>query len=321
MKFARWQWALLAMAAAVFFSGCATVPTNTVLLREGQTNLMREVMRCNDRIVELSRPESDANQPALLLLHGATPDPSEMLDIATEWRGKYHVFLYSFNRHYRVETLARDLNSEIMRLRRERRLQGSLTVIVYSYSAILFRAAVEAAQDPALFSDTSLIQLVPTAGGSFLARSMNFPVAVWLVSLASKPSRASNPYGHFARDLWEGEGNRRFYEAIPPSRVRTILVEGDPHSLSRSKNQRVLQHYQNGIGPNVVVIPKSTGINHDYLPTQSAALEYLRQTLELTRTDRISASQSGAGQGQSHRVSPVGSPAGETRATPAPGVR
>ena len=44
-------------------------------------------------------------------------------------------------------------------------------------------------------------------------------------------------------------------------------------------NPDVRARYCNGIGPNVVVIPKSAGVTHDYFPTQPAALAYLRLQL------------------------------------------
>jgi hypothetical protein len=151
---------------------------------------------------------------------------------------------------------------------------------VYSYSAIIFRQAVVSTPDPGLFAETWLIQLAPTAGGSYLARGMRLPELAWLVSLASNPSVAENPYGRLARQLWEGQGERVFDATVPPDRVRTILVDDDHHSLAKVRNSTVLAHYQNGIGTNVVVIPSSFGVNHDYLPSNPIALEYVRTLLE-----------------------------------------
>jgi pimeloyl-ACP methyl ester carboxylesterase len=257
---------------------------------------MKQVMAREDRIVDLSATPQDHAKPPLVLLHGATTDPTEMLDIATRASGDYRVFLYSFNHHHRVERLASDFIREITRLKRQNGFRGNLTVVVYSYSAIIFREAVETAADRSLFAGTSLIQLVPTAGGSFLARSMNGPIRSWFVSLASKPSRAENPYGRFARNLWEGQGNQKFYEIILPSRVHTLLVEGDPHSMGQAKDPRLQQHYLNGIGTNIVIIPKSTGVNHDYFPTQPAALEYVQALLKLPLQTAAAPAQPGVGQ-------------------------
>ena len=41
-----------------------------------------------------------------------------------------------------------------------------------------------------------------------------------LAALASKPSAAQNPFGRFARTIWEGEGNRKFHEVIRPERTQ-----------------------------------------------------------------------------------------------------
>lgn len=276
---------LFALIASGLVSGCATAPANNPLTGKEKATVMREIMERKDRIIQVSPQETDGNKPVLLLLHGATDDPTEMMDIVREWSGKYNVFLYAYNFHGRVEKVASNFVSEVKRLKAGGGFCSNATVVVYSYSAIVFREAVIIADERALFSDMSLIQLVPTAGGSFQARGMKNPFWAWLVSLASKPSRAENPYGSFSKQLWEGEGNRKFYEVINPSRVHTIRLEGDSHSLAGATDKKVRQRYNNGIGPNVVVIPKSAGVTHDYFPTHPVALEYLRRLLELPRDD------------------------------------
>jgi len=84
-----------------------------------------------------------------------------------------------------------------------------------------------------------------------------------------------------AKKIWEGEGNEKFYSVINPRRMQTILVEGDSHSLARVRNAKVQRRYKNGIGQNVTIIPKGAGVDHDYFPTEPAALEYLKKALEL----------------------------------------
>jgi hypothetical protein len=182
-----------------------------------------------------------------------------------------------------VEKLAADLVGEMKKFRAQNRFPGHPTFVVYSYAAIVFREAVILADDKTLFSDAALIQLVPTAGGSFLARGLEHPVAAWLVSLASKSSAAENPFGSFAEKLWEGDGNAKFYEAIDSRRMHTILLEGDSHSLAGVKNAGVQRRYRNGLGPNVVVIPKSSGVTHECFPNHPVALAYLRTLLGLPR--------------------------------------
>jgi len=263
------------------------VGTKLLLTAEGETNVMKEVMERKDKIVDLSSQGVCREKPVLLLLHGATDDPTEMMDIFREWRGEYHVFLYSYNYHRPIKKVAMDLvremrarRAEIESLNEQKSPIGNETVVTFSYAAIIFRMAVIMADDPGLFSSVSLIQLVPTAGGSFLARDMKSPLLALLVSLASKPSAAVNPYGRLARELWEGEGNRKFYEAIKPARMRSIVLEGDAHSLAGVLDREVQKRYENGIGPNVVVIPKGSGVTHEYFPTEPAGLAYLRKELE-----------------------------------------
>lgn len=269
----------LALLGALF-TGCAVVPANQSLLQDGQPGLMHAVMERKDRLVHLSRPAANDHKPVLLLLHGATDDPTEMMEIVQEWRGKYDVFLYSYNYHEHVQTLAAKLVDELKRLKAQTHFSTNLTIVTFSYSAIVFRTAVIQADDPAVFAGVSLMQLVPTAGGSFLARSLRNPLVVFLVSLTSQPSTAERPYGRFAEEIWGGAGSKKFYAAIPPERMHTILIEADEHSLAGVKNLQIQAHYHNGLGPNVVVIPKSFGVTHDYFPTNPVGRAYLRKVLE-----------------------------------------
>jgi len=129
----------------------------------------------------------------------------------------------------------------------------------------------------------SLVQLVPTAGGSLLARWMRNPIFGRLTAFACKRSAAENPSSHFAETCCEGEGNKKFWAVIRPERTYTILLQGDPHSLALVKNKKVQQRYVNGIGTNVVVIPKHSDVTHEYLPTHPVALGFLSAALESLR--------------------------------------
>ena len=236
-----------------------------------------EIMQRHDRLVQLSDP--NCQKPPLLLIHGATDDPTEMMAIAREWKNEYNVFLYSYNYHKRVEKVAADFVSELRRLKANG-LVGDPTVIAFSYGAIVFREAVILAPDSTLFAGDRLIQIVPTAGGSFFARGMENRVAAFVISMASKPSAAANPYGAFARQVWEGEGNEKFYSVIDSKRMQTIVVEGDGNSVSRIKDEKIQRRYRNGIGENVIIVPKSAGVTHEYFPVEPAGLQYLRRVME-----------------------------------------
>jgi len=236
-----------------------------------------EIMERHDRLVQLSDP--NCLKPPLLLLHGATDDPTEMMAIAREWKDDYNVFLYSYNYHKRVEKVAADFVKELRRLK-SKGLAGNATVIAFSYGAIVFREAVIFAPDASLFAGDRVIQLVPTAGGSYFARGMENRLAAFVISMASKPSAAANPYGALAKQVWEGEGNEKFYSVIDSSRMQTILVEGDANSVSRIQDEKVQRRYKNGIGENVIIVPKSAGVSHEYFPVEPAGLEYLRNVME-----------------------------------------
>lgn len=265
---------------AVLVSGCTTVAPAKLTMAAPQDDKMNEVMERKGNIVQLSG-DAKKGKPVLVLLHGATADPSEMMEIARQSKKEYDVFLFSYNYHEPIEKVASEFTREMNRLKADHRLGGRVTVVTYSYSAIVFRAAVINAPDRTLFSEASLIQLAPTAGGSRLAWAMQIRLLALFVGLVSNPSAAEDPYGSFAKKIWEGEGNEKFYAVINPRRMQTILVEGDSHSLARFKNKKVRRRYNNGIGENVIVIPKGAGVVHDYFPTEPAALEYLRKALEL----------------------------------------
>ena len=285
-----------AAISAVILSGCSIVPVHSLPLARGPRDVMKEVMACSNKLVLISEREFQRGQPMLVLLHGATDDPSEMLAIAQERMFTHNVFLYSYNFHQPIDRVARDFVREMKGLQAAqpeffaaRAPRRTLTVVNYSYSAIVFRKAVLLAGDDDLFSGAAIVQLVPTAGGSFLARHMGNPIAAALVALASKFSVAENPYGGLAEELWDGEGNQRFYEAIDARRMRTLLVEDDPHSLARVADTEVQRRYQNGIGPNVVTIPKRSGVTHENFPTHPVALDYLRTILEPAAGERVEA--------------------------------
>ena len=238
---------------------------------------LREIIERHDRLVQLSDP--NCQKPPLLLIHGATDDPTEMMAIAREWKNDYNVFLYSYNYHKTVEKVAADFVNELKRLKANG-LAGDATVIAFSYGAIVFREAVILSPDSSLFAGDRLIQLAPTAGGSFFARGMENRLAAFVISMASKPAAAANPYGAFAKQAWEGEGNEKFYSVIDSKRMQTILVEGDPNSVSRIKDEKIQRRYKNGIGENVMVVPKPTGVTHEYFPVEPAGLEYLRKVMD-----------------------------------------
>ncbi len=281
---------VLALALWVLLTGCSTVPMNNLPLTTGNANTMKEVMGRNDRIILLSGCEVDRDKPILLLLHGATDDPTEMMEIVREWREKYNVLLFSYNHHRHIRKLASHLISEMKLLRREiqelkpeKRPIEEMTILTFSFSAAVFREAVLISDDKSLFSGASLIQLVPTAGGSYLARGMEHPIVGWLISLASKPSAVENPYGRIASEIWGREGTRRFYRVVNFQRMHTLIVEGDRHSLAGVPDDELQRRYRNGNGPNVVVIPKSAGVTHECLPSHPVALQYLRKILESLR--------------------------------------
>src|SRR5215475_11475692 len=127
----------IAVAAGVAL-GSALAPAGFAENNPAKSKL-GEIMERNDRLVQLSDPA--CQKPLLLLIHGATDDPTEMMAIAREWKDDYNVFLYSYNYHKSVEKIAADLVNELQRLK-AKGLAGNATVIAFSYGAIVFREAV-----------------------------------------------------------------------------------------------------------------------------------------------------------------------------------
>jgi pimeloyl-ACP methyl ester carboxylesterase len=265
----------IAVAAGVALG--SALPPSGFAEDQPKKSKLGEIMERHDRLVQLSDPA--CQKPLLLLIHGATDDPTEMMAIAREWKDDYNVFLYSYNYHKRVEKIAADLVNELQRLK-AKGLAGNATVIAFSYGAIVFREAVIQSPDSNLFAGDRLIQIAPPAGGSFFARAMENRLASFVISMASKPAAAANPYGAFAKHVWEGQGNEKFYTVIDSKRMLTFAVEGDPNSVSRIQDEKIQRRYKNGVGDNVIIVPKSAGISHEYFPVEPAGLEYLRKVME-----------------------------------------
>src|SRR5690349_15213146 len=116
-----WKFFSIGALAIVLLTGCATVPQDPLCAEKGDVAALPEIMARQDRLIHLSSPSTDAGKPVLLLLHGATDDPTEMMDIVREWRGKYDVYLYAYNYHRSVQKVAVDFDNEITRLRAENR--------------------------------------------------------------------------------------------------------------------------------------------------------------------------------------------------------
>ena len=234
---------LVFAGGGLLFGGCNTVPADPLRTTYEKRDVMQEVMARNDKVVLLSSEELRRDKPLLLLLHGATDDPTEMMGIAREWMETHNVLLYSYNFHHPIRRIGLRLVREMKPLRAATD-NTNLTVITYSYSAIIFRKTILLPGAADVFADASLIQLVPTAGGSFLARSLAYRFAISLVSLASKASAAQSPYGSIAKELWDGDGNKNFSRVIHPERVHTLLLENDAQSadLTDAPHCRGVEH-------------------------------------------------------------------------------
>jgi hypothetical protein len=272
---------VLVLLIALVGGGCAgNAPQHSSLTAKEGAAI--RAMRKKDEIICLTSADLNRHKPVLIVLHGATDDPTEMMGIVELCSEKYNVLLYAYNYHQPIKRVATDLLVGIKSLRAKMRTLSleDLTVVTYSYSASVFRQAVLVNDDHDLFADVTLIQLVPTAGGSYLARGLKNPIAAWFTGLASKPSATENPYGHIAQELWGQTGNRKFYGTIPARQVHTILIDDDLHSVARIPNAEIQRRYHNGIGGAVVIIPKSMGVTHEYFPSDPIGLQYLRKVLD-----------------------------------------
>lgn len=278
----RWTFFLL-----VVLTGCCSRQGKHDLCARPEAATLREIMARRDRILLLSSPRLDPGKPVLVVLHGATEDPTEMMEIVRECSGTHNVLLYVYNHHRFIRKLASDFNREMELLRERLKRAGAdadlvqnVSILTFSFSAAVFRQAVLLSKDSTLYACATVIQIVPTAGGSYLARGMGLPLVGPLVSLASKPSAAENPYGRISARLWGDRANQQFYRIINFERVHSILVEGDPHSLAQASTEELRKRYRNGVGPNITFFAKSTGVVHEYAPSHPAVVKCVRRLLD-----------------------------------------
>src|SRR5207249_3954805 len=89
--------ALLVLLPGMLLTGCSTMPADKLLLADASDEVTKQVMERNDRVIHVSPGEAEPGKPVLLLLHGATDDPREMISIVRRFRGQYDVFLYCYN--------------------------------------------------------------------------------------------------------------------------------------------------------------------------------------------------------------------------------
>src|SRR5690242_13154229 len=104
MRLATMQ-VVLIVIAGVILSGCTTVPRGKVDTSAIREPKKKEVMERKGNLVQLSE-HAENTRPVLVLLHGATDDPSEMLEIARQWKEEYSVFLFSYNYHEPIKMVA-----------------------------------------------------------------------------------------------------------------------------------------------------------------------------------------------------------------------
>ena len=224
-------------------------------------------------IVLTSNPE----KPSLLIVTGAREnDPVGSVEyITTEYGKDFNILLYVYNETNPIENLARDLVEGVKPFKGH----FDFTVITNSYGAVIFRKAVISPGGD-IFSGASLMQQVPTAGGSALAEIVEYPLIGWPVFLTKygRISSAQNPYGNIEKALYGPEGEKAFNERIPPENVFTIRIggKGDRHSLEYNRNKGIHERYTNGIGVNVYTIPETPGVNHGNLPQQPGAMKIVR---------------------------------------------
>src|SRR5258706_4326747 len=158
----RWLVERTVILLLLGITGCGTLGTNKVPNESHEARVMREIMARNDKMVLLSSHELVRDKPVLVMLHGATEDPTEMMEIFRESRPDHNVVLYVYNHHRSIKKVASDFVGEMKQLRAKMDLleQGApvqrLTFITFSYSAAIFRKAVLLSPDKVLFSDASV---------------------------------------------------------------------------------------------------------------------------------------------------------------------
>jgi hypothetical protein len=273
---------LVILSAGLLLIGCDAMTPRHIPALEDNSPVMQDVRARQDKIVLLTPLPMNRKKSVLLLLHGATADPTEMMEIAKAFSDKYNVLIYSYDFHQRIDKVATELAGELRTWVARDNKQAwwhspveNMTVVTFSYSAAVFRKAVLVANDPALFSRVNLIQLVPTAGGSYLAREMGTNRLAGFISELSEPAAVQNPHGPIAGEIWGDEATMKFNEAIKPARVHSIILQDDPNSVAQLNDPAIQKRYRNGIGRNVMMVPKTAGVEHANFPLQPVAVDYL----------------------------------------------
>src|SRR5438128_2073186 len=113
----RWLVGRAIILLLLGLTGCSTLGKNKLLNETHEARVVREIMARNGKIVLLSPRDLDRKKPVLVLLHGATEDPTEMMEIVRDCSGKYNVLLYAYNHHRSIKRLACDFVSEMGSLR------------------------------------------------------------------------------------------------------------------------------------------------------------------------------------------------------------
>ena len=131
----------------------------------------------------------------------------------------------------------------------------------------------------------SLIQLVPTAGGSFRARFLGNPLIGRFVPWPQTSAPPRIPTARLRRNSRGAEGNQQFFGQDPPWTMRTILLQGGIPGPGAGTRESAPDC--NGIGTDVTVIGGSAGVTHENFPTHPVGLEFLGKALARTARSAV----------------------------------
>jgi len=207
-------------------------------------------------------------------------------DIKSHFRDKYNIFINIYDYQNPFKYLVDDLVVKVRKLKEDYKIKNSLTVVAYSYGAVIFRAAALSEKSEGLFDGTNLKQFAPVAGGAqdvdVWARYFHTPSlfymsqkGTWVKRDDIHISRALNPYDTTQNDLYTPQKTAEFTKKM--GSIFTLLAGTDDQTMANSPIPQVRQMYKNGVGPNYEVIASAT---HEDLPNNHEALVALARSLD-----------------------------------------
>jgi len=268
---------MLAMSIAALFLPksfifAATIPTEYGLHKVG-----------DDEFVE--------SKPSIIFIHGARGgSPLDYEAYIKSYMGKYNMFVYSYNEKLSLGKISDNLAIEFREAKNSYKNLDKAAIVANSYGNLVVRKAVIDNNDN-LFKNITMVQLVPTLGGSSETIGLYiFEPGIRALLIKCIGGGAGwhvatvlDPLGPTEEALFNKESCRKFLDGI--QRTYILRVTDDPHSpghidtlqemLTTKEDEEKFQHlYENGLAgaSSIITYKFDTDNPHDYILESSKAI-------------------------------------------------